>query len=123
MVGIVADAAMLGRLTLYKTPAFLAGALAAVAGGALWAATPDTTLEEVVVTAGFRDSILMSSSGSISVIDAEVIRDRAAQHLEQVLNLAPNVNFASGASRARFVQIRGIGERSQFVDPVDLRRC
>ncbi len=76
-------------------------------------------IEEVVVTAGFRDTGLMSSSGSISVIDAEVIRERTAQHLEQVLNVAPNVNFAAGASRARFVQIRGIGERSQFVDPVD----
>lgn len=104
---------------MYKTPVLLAGAVAAVAGAAPWAATPDMMLEEVVVTAGFRDNILMSSSGSISVIDAEVIRDRTAQHLEQVLNVAPNVNLASGASRARFVQIRGIGERSQFVDPVD----
>ena len=76
-------------------------------------------LEEVVVTAGFRESDLMQSVGSVSIIDAEVIRDRTAQHLEQLLNIAPNVNFASGASRGRFVQIRGIGERSQFVDPVD----
>jgi outer membrane receptor protein involved in Fe transport len=77
------------------------------------------SIEEVIVTAGFRDSDLLRSSGSISIIDAEVIRDRTAQHLEQLLNVAPNVNLAAGASRARFVQIRGIGERSQFVDPVD----
>ena len=104
----------------------LVGLLVAVApGGAALETTPvaapDTTpeLEEVIVTAGFRDNNVMISSGSISVIDAEVIRERTAQHLEQVLNVAPNVNLASGASRARFVQIRGIGERSQFVDPVD----
>ena len=36
-----------------------------------------------------------------------------------MLNLAPNVNFASGASRGRFIQIRGIGERSQFVEPLN----
>jgi outer membrane receptor protein involved in Fe transport len=35
------------------------------------------------------------------------------------LSYAPNVNFSSGASRGRFFQIRGIGERSQFIDPVN----
>ncbi|HIP46119.1 MAG TPA: TonB-dependent receptor, partial [Campylobacterales bacterium] len=30
-----------------------------------------------------------------------------------------NVNFTSGASRAHYIQIRGIGERSQFVSPVN----
>jgi len=33
--------------------------------------------------------------------------------------LAPNVNFSSGASRGRFIQIRGIGERSQFIEPLN----
>ena len=33
--------------------------------------------------------------------------------------LAPNVNFAAGASRGRYFQIRGIGERSQFIDPLN----
>ena len=36
-----------------------------------------------------------------------------------MLNLAPNVNFSSGASRGRFIQIRGIGERSQFIEPLN----
>ncbi|MGB1328199.1 MAG: TonB-dependent receptor, partial [Porticoccaceae bacterium] len=36
-----------------------------------------------------------------------------------LLSLAPNVNFASGASRGRYFQIRGIGERSQFVAPLN----
>src|SRR5690606_11303872 len=31
----------------------------------------------------------------------------------------PNVNFAAGASRGRYIQVRGIGERSQFVDPIN----
>ena len=33
--------------------------------------------------------------------------------------MAPNVNFSSGASRGRFIQIRGIGERSQFIEPLN----
>ncbi len=64
-------------------------------------------LEEVIVTAELRQTPLLLQSSSTSVVSAESIRQRAAQHLEDVLNLAPNVNYASGASRARFYQIRG----------------
>ena len=74
-------------------------------------------LEEIVVTAEFRDTPLLQQPASTSVLTALDIQQRAAGHLEEILNLAPNVNYASGASRGRFFQIRGIGERSQFVDP------
>lgn len=76
-------------------------------------------LEEVVVTAEFRPLGLLDTAASISVFDQRAIEDRSAVYLDQLLNLAPNVNFASGASRGRFLQIRGIGERSQFVEPVN----
>jgi len=79
--------------------------------------TVPAVLEEIVVTAGFRTNDLMSSPGSITVIDEEIIDDRAAQHLESVLNASPNISYSSGASRARFVQIRGVGDLEQFVDP------
>ncbi|MBP6725336.1 MAG: TonB-dependent receptor, partial [Halioglobus sp.] len=82
-----------------------------------WADTP--VLEEVVVTAELRPAPLLGQIGSISVISARDIREREAQHLEGVLNLAPNVNFAGGSSRARFFQIRGVGERSQFQEPLN----
>ena len=74
-------------------------------------------LEEIVVTAGFYETALMQSTGSISVMDEEVIRDRAARHLDETLNAFPNVNFSSGGSRARFLQVRGVGDLEQFVDP------
>jgi iron complex outermembrane recepter protein len=83
----------------------------------LAAAQTPNVLEEIVVTAGFRDLALMTSPGSTTVIDETVLRERAAQHLEAILNVAPNVNYASGASRARFIQIRGVGDLEQFVDP------
>ncbi len=75
------------------------------------------TLEEIVVSAGFYDTKLMQSAGSISVLDEQLIQDRAAQHLDQTINVLPNVNFSGGGSRARFVQIRGVGDLEQFVDP------
>ncbi|MCZ6657639.1 MAG: TonB-dependent receptor [Gammaproteobacteria bacterium] len=76
-------------------------------------------LEEIVVTAKFRDADVLKTPGSISVIDADTIIRREARHLEEVLNLAPNVNYSSGASRGRYIQIRGIGERSQFIEPLN----
>ena len=76
-------------------------------------------LEEVIVTSDFRDSALLEFSNSVTVLSSKDIARRQAKHLDQILNLAPNVNFASGASRGRFVQIRGIGERSQFIEPIN----
>lgn len=74
-------------------------------------------LEEVIVRAGFKEAQLFKSMGSISVLDAQQVSDRAAQHLEDTLNVLPNVSFSSGGSRARFLQVRGVGDLEQFVDP------
>ena len=57
-------------------------------------------------------------SGSISVLDPAASGE-LINHLDEVLSRAANVNLTSGASRARFFQIRGIGERSQFVEPLN----
>ena len=51
----------------------------------------DNTLEEVIVTANYRKSTLMNAVGSISVVGRATISERAAQHLEEVLNAVPNV--------------------------------
>ena len=74
-------------------------------------------LEEIIVTAQFRDTELLKTPGSISVIQQATLFDRGAQHLEETLNVLPNVSFTSGASRARFIQVRGVGDLEQFVDP------
>ncbi|GMG86346.1 TonB-dependent receptor [Biformimicrobium ophioploci] len=76
-------------------------------------------LEEVVVTSQFREAGLLDIPTSISVFDQDTIEARGATNLDQLLNLAPNVNYSAGASRGRFIQIRGIGERSQFIDPIN----
>ena len=76
-------------------------------------------IEEIVVTGDFRDIDLQEMPASVTVITAEDIERRSAQHLEQLLALAPNVNFSGGGSRTRYIQIRGIGERSQFASPIN----
>ncbi|NVK38563.1 MAG: TonB-dependent receptor [Gammaproteobacteria bacterium] len=86
--------------------------------GAVIDAANNKQLDTVNVTADFRQLDVMQIPSSITVVGEEDIQNRNANHLESVLSLAPNVNFAAGSSRARFYQIRGIGERSQFIDPV-----
>ena len=76
-------------------------------------------LEEIVVTADYRLNVIDDIPASISVIDADTMSRKNAQHLEDILLNTPNVNFASGGSRARFIQIRGIGERGQFSEPLN----
>jgi len=76
-------------------------------------------IEEVIVTSDFRNASLLDTAASVTIFDDLTIKNRQAKHLEQLLNLAPNVNFSSGASRGRFIQIRGIGERSQFIEPLN----
>ena len=76
-------------------------------------------IPEIIVTADFRQHTTMETPGSVTVVTGEAIKSRAAQHFEDIILSIPNVNYAGGTNRARFFQIRGIGERSQFVDPVN----
>ena len=76
-------------------------------------------IEEIVITADFRQGTINNIPASISVLDSTLIQSKNALHLEDILLNAPNVNAASGASRARFYQIRGIGERGQFTEPLN----
>jgi len=76
-------------------------------------------LEVIEVTSNFKQQNIMKTQGSISVIDSDEIVARGAQHSENLLGSFANVNFSSGASRGNFVQIRGIGQRSEFVDPTN----
>lgn len=75
--------------------------------------------DEIIVTAELVEESILSVPSSVSVFDELAIEQRNAKHLDEIFNLAPNVNFATGASRGRFIQIRGIGERSEFQDTVN----
>ena len=92
-------------------------AIAVVAASSM--AHADVELTPVNVEADFRQTNVQQIPEAVTVVGSEDIEARSAEHLEQVLSFAPNVNYSSGASRGRFYQIRGIGERSQFIDPVN----
>ena len=71
-------------------------------------------LPDVVVTGLLWESELHSATASVSVIDSESIQRSGAQHFEDIINTIANLTWSGGSSRPRFIQIRGIGENSQF---------
>jgi iron complex outermembrane receptor protein len=75
--------------------------------------------EIITVTSDFRQQNLLKTASALSVLTDIEIKQRNAQHLEELIAVSPNVNFASGSQRARYYQIRGIGERSQFKEPIN----
>ncbi|RZV59221.1 MAG: hypothetical protein EX270_01850, partial [Pseudomonadales bacterium] len=74
-------------------------------------------MQEVIVYSSLTEQTLANTAASITIFDAKRLSANNAQHIEHILNAAPNVNFSGGAARARFVQMRGIGDIEQFVDP------
>jgi len=76
-------------------------------------------VETITVTSDFRQQSLQNAPTSMSVLTDIEIKQRSAKHLEELIAVSPNVNFASGSQRARYYQIRGIGERSQFQEPIN----
>ncbi len=77
------------------------------------------TLDPIVISADFREENLSQVSSSIAVIGEKDIYDKSSQSFVETIASVPNVNFSSGASKAKYIQIRGIGERSQFVTPIN----
>jgi len=75
--------------------------------------------EIITVTSDFRQENLLKTASALSVLTAIEIQQRNAQNLEELIAVIPNVNFASGSQRARYYQIRGIGERSQYNEPIN----
>ncbi len=75
------------------------------------------SLEEITVTATLAAETMPPIS--VSVLTGRDRAQRGAIHLEDLATLLANVTSSSGASRNRFIQIRGIGERSQFVEPLN----
>lgn len=109
----------LARTVSFSSLAFSTAMLTSASAISAEVETDSVELDAVTVSADFRSAELQTIPASISVISEEVIEQRSASHIEEVLAIIPNVNYASGASRGRYFQIRGIGERSQFVAPLN----
>lgn len=74
---------------------------------------PPGPLEEVVVSE-FRQSPVQELDSSITVLNQETIRTATLTHFEELISLVPNMNFSGDGGRARYFQLRGIGELEQY---------
>jgi iron complex outermembrane receptor protein len=110
-------------MTFTKSPITLAILTSIVASTTFAADTPintaEQTIEVITIDSDFRSTSLQKTASSLSVIASDEISTRNAQNLEEIIARTPNVNFSSGTQRARYYQIRGIGERSQFKEPIN----
>ena len=71
-------------------------------------------IEEVIVKGEYREKSIYEEDSSIFVIQSEKIKSQSIKHFQQLSYLIPNMNYAASDSRARYFQIRGIGERSGY---------
>ena len=74
----------------------------------------DELIEEIVVTADLRGRSLAEVPASITVLDPAQINNRAVQHFEELTQIVPNLNWSGDGHRARYFQIRGVGELEQY---------
>ena len=77
-------------------------------------AVADDVLDEIIVTADFRGRLITELPSSVSVLSRDFIEQAAVQHFEELVNVVPNLNWSGDGHRARYFQIRGVGELEQY---------
>lgn len=70
-------------------------------------------IDELVVSA-FRETGAERLPASITVLNRDTIRNTTVQHFAELIELVPNLNFSGDGNRARYLQVRGIGELEQY---------
>jgi len=71
-------------------------------------------IEEIIVTADFRERAASEIPASVTTLDADEIEQLSVQHFEELINVVPNLNWSGDGHRARYLQIRGVGELEQY---------
>ncbi|MFL2832189.1 MAG: TonB-dependent receptor, partial [Coraliomargaritaceae bacterium] len=71
-------------------------------------------LPVTIVTGELWESELQKTTASVTVIDDKLLQSSGTQHFGDLINAIPNMTWSAPSSRPRYIQIRGIGESSQF---------
>lgn len=74
----------------------------------------ESSLQTVTVNADLRQVDQQQLTASATIVDDMELQDRGVTHFSDVLLQTPNVNFSGQSSRARHLQIRGMGERDEY---------
>ncbi len=74
---------------------------------------PDLILEEIIVS-GYRSTSPLELNASLTLLGQETIQLSTVEHFEELVQMVPNMNLSGEGSRARYFQLRGVGEREQY---------
>jgi len=77
------------------------------------AAAQSSGLEEIIVTAQFREQNIQTTPIAVSAFDADMLDSRSATDINDAANLAPNVTLSRGAAgfgQMSAIFIRGVGQ-------------
>lgn len=96
------------------TPTGFTVGLIVLASACMVAADDVVPLDEIVVTADFRERPSAALPSSVTVLDEGFINETAVQHFEELINVVPNLNWSGDGHRPRYFQIRGVGELEQY---------
>ncbi len=77
-------------------------------------ASDEAALEEIIVRADLRERSQVDTPFSVTVMNADFLADATVQHIEELVNIVPNMNWSGDGHRARYFQIRGVGELEQY---------
>jgi iron complex outermembrane receptor protein len=92
---------------------FLAAICAVVPTGVTWAQDEGGALEEIIVTAEFREANVQDTPIAITAVSADMLEARSQTNVFEIANQAPNVTLKPGGAAigpAMIAFIRGIGQ-------------
>jgi outer membrane receptor protein involved in Fe transport len=72
------------------------------------------TIDEIVVLGDFRERLASDLPASVTILDTEEIEEMAVQHFEELIGAIPNLSWSGDGHRAKYFQIRGVGELEQY---------
>jgi iron complex outermembrane receptor protein len=78
------------------------------------AAAAQSTVPEEIVVSGYRPLASFELDASTTVFDTATIKQTTISNFEELVPLVPNMSLSGEGSRARYFQIRGVGEREQY---------
>jgi iron complex outermembrane receptor protein len=93
---------------------WIVGVLAMLPASAVFSQPTAEPLEEIVVTANFRQADPRDVPTSLVVLDQTTVQQASVQHFEELSLLVPNLNYSGEGNRAQYFQIRGVGELAQY---------
>ncbi len=102
------------RFSAGKTSRWLALCVACLSVGLNAPSLRAAAMPEILVSSGLRPADVSETDRSITVLERDRIEQSAVQHFEELIRLVPNFNWSGEGARARYFQIRGVGELEQY---------